>query len=203
MARIIGFIDGFNVYHALLKDARLNKYRWINYWKLIESFARQDETVEDVFLFTAFTNWDKRKKARHRILVAAQRHFEVKIVFGQFSKITRKCRKCGNKYETMEEKRSDVNIAVEVVKQAVLGTYDKAVIVSADSDLIPAIQAARSINPSLEFAVVTPINLRSKALSNSANYTLRMERRHLNKAEMIDEIILADGSKLSRPSSWR
>ncbi len=57
------------------------------------------------------------------------------------------CRQCGNVWISYEEKETDVNIAVSLVADAAATASDIAMIISADSDLCPAIRTARSLNP--------------------------------------------------------
>ena len=48
------------------------------------------------------------------------------------------------KFPRYTEKRVDVSIAVDMVTMACEGTYDVAYLLSADSDLVPAVEAVRS-----------------------------------------------------------
>ena len=58
-----------------------------------------------------------------------------------------KCHLCNKHYLTHKEKRTDVNIALKLFCDAIDDLYDKALIISADSDLIPAIQAVNKYTP--------------------------------------------------------
>jgi uncharacterized LabA/DUF88 family protein len=51
-----------------------------------------------------------------------------------------------------------VNFAVELVKQAHAGGFDRALLITADSDLCPAIRLVRESFPALSVAVLTPPN---------------------------------------------
>ena len=53
------------------------------------------------------------------------------------------CFKCHNIINTYEEKESDVNLATQIVEDAYKDNCDIIIIVSADSDMIPAIELAR------------------------------------------------------------
>ena len=52
------------------------------------------------------------------------------------------CFKCGNVIHTYEEKETDVRIATQIVADAYQKNCDAAIVVSADSDMIPAIELA-------------------------------------------------------------
>jgi uncharacterized LabA/DUF88 family protein len=155
MARVIAFIDGFNLYHSLIQaDSQgkrpYAKYRWLDYWTLTQCFADSHDTLEAVYYFTAYTEWNKAKKSRHLDFVRVQRDRGVTVVEGRFRLVQRTCQSCKQIFDTYEEKRTDVNIAVTMLQLAFADVYDKAILISADSDLIPAIQAVRKIRPAVK-----------------------------------------------------
>ncbi len=212
MVKAIGFIDGFNVYHALVQENERRqrpyaKYRWIDYWRLTEQFLHDDDTLEAVYYFTAYIAWKspsgKRKKARHRKFIAAQRNSGMDVILGRFRPVTRDCKaKCRETYKTYEEKRTDVNIAVKMMELAFKGEYEKAILISADSDLIPAIQAVRRIYPLVRFTVVVPLKRKGRALQNEADYFREMRVSHLKRSLLPETITLSSGKKLEAPPGW-
>ena len=56
------------------------------------------------------------------------------------------CKTCGNKDYRFQEKGVDVGIAVAMVKDAFLNKVDRIVLVSSDTDLIPAVLLAKEAN---------------------------------------------------------
>ncbi len=72
---------------------------------------------------------------------------KVEVVLGRYQTKKMTCRQCGSAWTSYEEKETDVNIAVALVADAAASASDVALIVSADSDLCPAIRTARSLNP--------------------------------------------------------
>ncbi len=211
MARTIAFIDGFNVYHALVEQRGSGRsyaqFRWLNYWRLAEQFLHTGDTLAAVYLFTAFVAWrtpsGKAKRQRHCIYLRALEDTGVTVVLGRFRPVTRECKAaCGQKYKTYEEKRTDVNIAIHMLELASHRTYDKAMIVSGDSDLIPAIEAVRRADPSIKVTVVVPIKRKALALRNEADYFREMRRSHLEKSRFPDPLILSDGTALAAPPGW-
>jgi uncharacterized LabA/DUF88 family protein len=71
----------------------------------------------------------------------------VTIVDGRFQGKQRQCWQCGSEWLVHEERETDVNIAVALVEDTVLDRYDTALLISADSDLRPAIGAIRRLRP--------------------------------------------------------
>jgi hypothetical protein len=84
MKKVVILIDGFNVYHALQKDEKLHKYKWLDYCKLAKCFVPSKDTIVDVYYFTAFAHWNQRKMTKHKIYLKALTMVGVKTVFGKF-----------------------------------------------------------------------------------------------------------------------
>jgi uncharacterized LabA/DUF88 family protein len=55
----------------------------------------------------------------------------------------RSCHKCGHTWKAHEEKETDVRLALAVLEDGYDNLYDRAIVVSADSDLVPVIEQAR------------------------------------------------------------
>ncbi len=72
----------FNLYHALAADSYLKTFRWLNLQKLAEQFIKPQDTLADVFYFTAYATWNQGKVGRHKLFIRAQEHFGVKPIFG-------------------------------------------------------------------------------------------------------------------------
>jgi uncharacterized LabA/DUF88 family protein len=204
MKRIMFFIDGFNVYHALDANKKYHKYKWLDYSALAKCFVTSKDKIVDILYFSAYADWDPGKKARHQLLIRALRMRGVKIVYGKFKMRDKKCRLCSRTYKIPEEKRTDVNIAVKLFQAATNDDFDTAILVTADSDLIPAIEGVKEIFPAKEIGLVTPIGRSSKELINICDFHMKMKEKHLNTCQFPDEIIIDSDKKitLQRPSTW-
>lgn len=207
MARVIGFVDGFNLYHSLVQlDQHGNqpyaKYRWLDYWSLVQCFVGSHDTLEAVYYFTAYVEWDKAKKRRHLDFVSVQRDRGVTVVLGKFRLVQRTCRICKQIFDTYEEKRTDVNIAITMLQLAFANAYDKAILISADSDLIPAIEAVKSIRPSIKITVVVPLGRKAKALSSVSDYFKHLKVSHLKRSLLPSIVTLSNGRQVKCPAGW-
>lgn len=201
MTRVSFFIDGFNLYHALDND-RLQQFKWLNLRKLAESFLRKQDSLSDIFYFTAFANWDADKVNRHKLFIRAQEHFGVTPIFGEFRKTNRRCRVCGRNYETFEEKETDVNIAIKLFEQASQNTYDRAIILSGDSDQVPAIRAIKKNYPTKSVGILIPPGRKAKFLKQEASFHFKIENMHLSTSKLPHTITLPNGTQISCPSGW-
>ena len=203
MGRTAFFVDGFNLFHSFDSEPAYHKYKWLNLAKLSQCFIGSKDTLSDVFYFTTYTTWDPRKLAKHQNYVKALYLVGVKAIFGEFRNIERICRICRKSYRTFEEKRTDVNIAIHLFQTAVADTWDKAIIISGDSDLIPAVEAVQKTFPSKQVGIVIPIRRRAEELKQVADFYIKLKERHLETCQFDDVIKIDHQQILKRPETWR
>ncbi len=202
MKKIIFFIDGFNLYHAI-KDIKRNEYKWLDLDKLARSFIKKDEAIVDVYYFTALAHWNPDKVKKHRVYIKALETVNVKTVYGQFKRRSKVCPVCGRKYWTHEEKKTDVNIAIHLFKLSIENKYDKAFIISGDSDLVPSIRAVKESFPKKEIGVIVPIGRSALDLKSNCDFYMKIKKGHLNSCLFPDKIERRDDSVIIRPSTWQ
>jgi uncharacterized LabA/DUF88 family protein len=174
--RVYSLIDGFNLYHALEKFPqgvdeadrnRYQKYKWLCLRTLIQRFVRPEEEFVGVHYFTAYPNWDSAKRLRHQTYVNANRSRGVEYTLGEFKAKSIDCRAtCRQEFQMNEEKQTDVNIAVKMLELA--DSYDKLILVTADSDQVPAVRLLQKLHPAKQVFVLPPIGRNSKELVNAA-----------------------------------
>jgi uncharacterized LabA/DUF88 family protein len=139
MRKVLAYVDGFNLYHAIDDLARPH-LKWLDLHALANSICGKDETLVGVKYFSAYATWKTAAVGRHRAYVTALRHTGVECVIGHFKEKHRRCARCGTSWVGHEEKETDVAIAVALVADAFTDAYHRALIISADSDLAPAIR---------------------------------------------------------------
>lgn len=212
MARISVFIDGFNVYHALNDSwdniKKCKKYRnllWLNYRTFAEQFINADDHLKNVFYFTAFANWRPSSVIKHKIYVEALKHHNVEIVLGNFKEKPRYCNQCKQSFITHEEKQTDVNISIYLLREAVLDNYDKAIIFGADSDLIPAIKTVKQLYPNKQIGVIIPIERErySKEIRTECDFYRYTKKKHYERSQLTYQIHLPKGKVLTKPADWQ
>ena len=153
--RVIVYIDGFNLYHALA-DLGVPALKWLNLWSLSESLVRNYEKLVAVKYFSAFATWLPGPYARHRQYVKALECVGVQPIMGRFKEKPRQCAACKVRWISHEEKETDVNIAIHLMKDVFTNQFDRAIVVSADSDLVPAIELAKVHDPMKQIGVMAP-----------------------------------------------
>jgi len=155
MTRIIAYVDGFNLYHAI-HDLKRPALKWLDLQALITSLAREGESVTEVNYFSAYATWRPDAYQRHIEYVKALEYVGVNCVLGHFKSKRKSCRSCGDQWVQHEEKETDVHIAARIVVDACENRYDRAVLITADSDLVPALDIVKSRYPLKQVFVATP-----------------------------------------------
>ena len=150
------FIDGFNLYHAI-DDLGKHHLKWLDLRKLSEQFApKSDFIITSIYYFSAYAYWRKDAQVRHREYVKALKATGVTPIMGKFKEKDRSCRKCGHSWKDHEEKETDVNIATYILREAYKDSYDILFLISADSDLAPAIRLVKKDFPEKKTRVIFP-----------------------------------------------
>jgi uncharacterized LabA/DUF88 family protein len=204
MSRIVFLIDGFNLYHALDYRREYHKYKWINLAKLSKCFVTdKKDSLAAIYYFTTLATWDPGKVSRHRLFIKAQEAEGVNVVYGEFKRKDRYCPLCRRHFRSVEEKQTDVNIAIYLFRLAVADSYDKAIIISGDTDLTPAVKAVQATFPMKPIGVVLPIGRASEDFKQTADFHYKMKERHLQTSRFDDTVVLADGTPLSCPPNWK
>lgn len=217
--RAICFIDGFNLYHSLAGNSSFLKYKWLDLWSLCDIFLTKDEELVDVFYFTAYTDWNPERRSRHHTYVTINQDRGCKVIFGKFLEKTVTSRVeclspclpkgtrrfCGKRFLVHEEKMTDVNIAVNILRACVQGLCDSVYLLSGDNDLIPALETARALCPKVRIRVLLPVNAKAKNLmavckANGFKY-MRIAEEHLTKAQFPNPVVIGDKT-YSKPLHW-
>jgi hypothetical protein len=153
--RVACYIDGFNFYHSL-DDLGKPHLKWVDLWALSESLCRPGETLGKVAYFSAFATWRPDAYARHRHYVAALKNSGVECHMARFSEQTARCNKCGATWKRHEEKETDVHFSLTFLEDAIDDIFDRAIVISADGDHIPAIRKIKTRLPRKQLFAATP-----------------------------------------------
>lgn len=208
MARVIAYVDGFNLYHGL-RERYQHRYLWLDLMELVRRLRPKD-TIEAVRYFTAAVPNDPPAQARQQVyLHALTAHCgpSLEITLGRYQSKQRSCRQCGTTWTAYEEKETDVNIAVRLVADTATAAMDIALIISADSDLCPAVRTARQIASNLGnrlgMVAVFPPRRNSNELRSliPASFTLAQAdiRNSLLPQTVTDS---SSGKQFHRPPKW-
>ncbi|MFB2583012.1 NYN domain-containing protein [Herbiconiux sp. P15] len=201
--RAIAYVDGFNLYNGI-HDAFRHRYLWLDLVGLFERLRPKNELVL-VKYFTSILIDEPEAQGRHAEYMAALEAAHpgrVEIILGRYQRKKMTCRSCDAQWTSYEEKETDVNIAVALVADALAGQVENQYIVSADSDLVPAIKLIQARKPDLFSIAFFPPKRRSDELQKLMPSSFVIGQQKLREAQLPDDVTGPTGS-YSRPSKWR
>jgi uncharacterized LabA/DUF88 family protein len=225
------YIDGYNLYYGRLRGTA---FKWLDLPVLFDKLlAIQDPaaTIEAVKFFSApalarFASHGQAsteaQDSYHRALQV--RHPErFSITLGNHSMDSNGSLMPafidGQKYDRtakvrvwrLEEKRTDVNIAMAMYRDACKGAYDQVVLCSNDSDTAPVLEALREDFPQLVIGIVSPVRppadpLLSRRHSNSLASQSDWVRRYILDDELsqaqLPPIVPTKKKPIRKPPHW-
>jgi len=145
--KVVIYIDGNNFY-KYLKDEEINFPKGIkfNYNKFVEFLTRGRICISKRYYIGIARNLDGTEKSNQ--IVKGQQKFLSKLEDEGF--IIKRGRVIYDKGK-IREKGTDVKIAVDLVVGAIENKYDTVILVSSDTDLIPAINYLKYKGKRLEY----------------------------------------------------
>lgn len=210
--RVAVYVDGFNMYHALDALGRPH-LKWLNLRKLADLLiSKRSQRVVRVCYFTASPDHFQNtvsvdKLLRHRAYVAALRAKGVDCVFGDFAERTRTY-KDGRRFRATwvghEEKQTDVALALNIMNDAHRDLFDRALVVSVDTDQLPTYRFMRTLFPDKAMICVAPPERPHLAEFKAvADGLARIRRSQLQKS-LFGREVRRDGRIVARrPTAYR
>jgi len=136
----------------------------------------------------------------------------VNVVLGRFKRkqIEGLCPSCPlpkpQYFFTYEEKRTDVNIALWMLHDAQHDLCDRMVLISGDSDLVPAIAMTKEHRPDMQIVVYVPARnvVRGAAveLRAIADRSKLLPLQILRAAQFPPELTTSSGLVIKKPDTW-
>ena len=217
MKKTLVYIDGYNLYYGLLKGSPSSK--WLNLRALASAMFKEKHEILSIKYFTARVRTyphDTAAEERQKIYLQALAAFGgVEIIEGFYSKkkawlphVNGKCKACEESHAGMahvvklEEKRSDVNLAVAVLVDAMRSDADCFVLITGDADQSGTVYALRR-----EFGktvlVFNPHIAISEHLKRAATYYKHIPRDLPAKCQLPEVIpVGTHGRTIHRPAAW-
>ena len=205
--RCIVYIDGFNLYYGALRGGR---HKWLNLERYLQLLLPNDD-IQQIRYFTAKVV-GKSAIRQSAYLSALETLPLVDIILGKFKakQIQGLCPNCplpGPQYfSTFEEKRTDVNIALWMLRDAQHNLCDRMVLVSGDSDLVPAIAMIKDLCPHQQIVVYVPAKnaIRGAAveLRAIADKDKLLPLQILKASQFPSEVMSSSGLIIKKPATW-
>ncbi len=169
---------------------------------MLAALLRADQQLVAVHYFTALVVGLGRPR-QQTYLAALEAHGEVTTLHvGRFQQKQQRCRNCGQRWNSYEEKESDVSLGVQLVEDAALDVYDEALVVSGDSDMTPAVRSVRRLAPAARLVAVFPPRRSSITLQTHVDSTVRIFDRFPERHQLPDPVRAPGGRVYTRPQHW-
>ena len=145
--KVAVYIDGNNFY-GYLKDKAINfsKDTRFNYSKFVQWLVGDRDCVSKRYYVGIARNFDNSEKSKQ--IVRGQQKFLQSLMNEGFTVKPGRVMYDGGK---IREKGTDVKMAVDLIIGAIEDKYDTAMLVSSDTDLIPAVQYMKYRKKKLEY----------------------------------------------------
>lgn len=200
--RVSVYIDGFNLYFGL-REAGFHHCRWLNVKKLAQNLLQANQTLGEVKYFTSRVSNSPDKQKRQSTYIDALESVGVKIIYGNYQDGSEDCKRCGHKWRTAKEKMTDVNIATHIIMDAYKDTYDMAMLISGDSDLVPPINAVHENFRKKRVFIAFPPKRHNSSMALIAKGSLILGRKKLVDSQLDEEVFSKTGYKLKIPITWK
>jgi uncharacterized LabA/DUF88 family protein len=207
-------VDGFNLYHSILDMRRDNgnDYRWLDLRAMCRGrlyTIHPKATLGDVFYFSALATHLQREQTdkleRHHAYLAALTVSGVHICLGRFKsrRIEYRSADCYVKLRRHEEKESDVSMALKLVELAGDPACAAVVLVSGDTDLAPAVRAAKEAAPAKPVYVMFPYRRAHDELRSLATKASRLGEPAYAASQFPERVESRSGRSVHRPPEWQ
>ncbi len=217
--RTVVYVDGYNLYYGSLRNT---KHKWLDLFALFRDHVLDnDADLIEVRYYTApvlgrMSDSTESPQRQRQYLQALRKMYpdKVSIIEGKIFASTPYQRLVTPIAEAphlqkvqvfnFTEKKTDVNLATDLIVGAWTGIYEQAVVCSNDTDLEAALVAVRKYHPTIRLGLVAPIPSKdhrhiSKDLSNQTHWAKVLSPIHLSNAQLPDRI---PNSKLRKPEHW-
>jgi len=205
--RSIVYIDGFNLYYGALRGG---PYKWLNLEKYFHLLL-PNNSIQRIRYFTAKIT-GSHVAHQEAYLAALSTLPLVEVILGKFKakQIQGLCPSCPlpkpQFFSTFEEKRTDVNIALWMLHDAQKDLCDRLVLVTGDSDLVPAIAMVKNYHPTKKIIVYVPalnaIRGAAVELRSIADKDKTLPPQMFHAAQFPSEILSSSGIVIKKPASW-
>lgn len=217
--RTIVYVDGYNLYYGLLRKSRL---KWLDLYALFNDHVLDAAAqLVEVRYYTApvlgrMSDSEESPQRQRLYLQALRKHrpqvltiVEGKIMASTpFQRLYRPIPEAPHLTKVQvydfNEKKTDVNLAADMLAGAWTNAYDQVVLCSNDSDLEGALATIRRYHPSIRIGLVAPIQSTDHRhiatdLSQYSDWCKILSPVHIQNSQLPDRI---PNSRLKKPETW-
>lgn len=205
--RVCFYIDGYNFYYGL-KQKDWKEFYWLDMVSFCTSLIKPIHNVISVNYFSAPPLHHASKVKRQRRFFDANDQNPLFSLFLSTHKPSNKtCKKCGDTIFDSEEKQTDVKIATEMLTNCANKICDLSVLMTGDTDLIPALKALKRIDSSHKVMIFFPPKRTTHIMKAQADgwkdLGLPFYRAKFISGLLNDEVVNGEGSTIQIPAKWK
>ena len=208
MNRVTFLVDGFNLYHSIRDLGRFEKLhvKWLNIHSLCSSFLyllSKEANLVEIYYFSALAYHlnDPDATKRHQDFIECLKSTGIIPEMGRFKPKKVNC-PLGGKFIKHEEKETDIAIAAKLFEVIFNNKCDTVVILTGDTDIIPAIKACKSLFPNKTILCAFPYRRFNQELKVLLPVSFRIHAKAYVRHLFPDPVRLPDGSEIHKPTSW-
>jgi hypothetical protein len=222
--KTIVYVDGYNLYYVLLRHT---PNKWLDLHTLFSNILREQNPSCELLLIKYFTSPAKAKFSSKGILAPASQNTyhkalmsprtgDVEIIKGfHTASLSNPMR---YKYPPntedrvpvwkLEEKQTDVNLALHIYRDATKSNCDQIVVCSADSDIAPALALVKKDYPHIRLGAIFPLNQEEgeRRLSTEISTSSHWFRRYVLHSELeraqLPNRVPTGKKPADKPSYW-
>lgn len=205
--RVCFYVDGYNFYYGI-KEKNWKKFLWLDMVKFCSSLVKPEHTIISVNYFSAPPlNAESKKRRQKRFLDANESNklFNLNLSIHKPHNLT--CDACGATIYSSTEKQTDVKIACEILKNCSQKVCDLSVLITGDSDLIPAMETVKKIDKNHKILIFFPPKRINHAMKGIADGWRDLGLSHMQKkfqdSVFNDDVELTDGTHVIIPDKWK
>lgn len=226
------YVDGYNLYYGRLRGTA---FKWLDLVKLFDDLLSQRDQNEKLACVSLFTAPALATFASHgdaSVEAQSAYHRALKAKYGDRFKVTYGTHSfdrsgtllptyvAGQPFDRtqrtrvwkLEEKKTDVNLALHMYRDVCKGLYDRIILVSNDSDAEPALEALRDDFPHIMRGVVMPIHpvisgvtahrRPSGSLAKHADWTVSHLTDDMLNAAQLPPFVPTKKKPIRKPAHW-
>lgn len=209
--KVTFLIDGFNLYHSI-EDVKLHEgidAKWLDIKTVLHSYLTglgSDAKFHNIFYFTALRHHVKAEKPnsieRHKRYISVLESTGITTIYGKFKPKNIKCKSCDGEFIAYEEKKTDVAIASKLLELVHNNHSDSYVIVSGDTDLIPAIQLAKKMNNNIKIFVLFPYRRTNDEVKQYVDGSFKLKPTKYASCLFQGIVTTKNAGDIAKPSHW-
>ena len=224
--KTIIYIDGYNLYYGALHGS---PYKWLDIVKLCELVCKEQNPSSNIITVKFFTAPVKAKVSTHgqrSLKSQSDYHKALKLLYPHIVEIHNgyfmqergflpRYQKPLDKLDRLEvwrleEKKTDVNIALHMYRDVIKTQADQVVLVSNDSDLVPALEFIKNENVNIIVGSIMPRRKREGGKNRAVNKEIsdlsNWSRKYLLDSELeksqLPDVVPSRKKPAFKPDYW-